>query len=879
MKNILVIAQEFDIGGLETNIKTTIENCSNINFYFALSNYSKKIKLTNVSDQKFVFAKNSTVKDFIEDVNRLVELIKDKKIDLIHVHPFYSFFPAMIASQLTNTPIVYHYHGHASYSFPELDNSFVMQTYFFDYLSHIFSVTEEGVKELTTKNQIENISFLPNSIDLKSFKPLKYQKNKKWALISRLDSFKTESIYQFLEIFDQLDIEQLDIYGDGDKQEELEKHLIKNNLDQKVKLRGRTNQVRKDLSKGYNGVIGIGRVIMEAIALKMPNMVIGRGKNSGLLTFDKYQIIKKQNFTNLELDDLTAKQINQEIKKINNSEINKIFQDFADNFSAQAVATEYQAIINKIIFKESLAIKPFYQRLLEIKDQNQLNQQFYASREVFGLFEQLIKKWNLSHNLKNDMFLLENHYQQQILKWNQDALIEQKSKNEQTINQLKAEIEEMKQNNKKRSGLRYKIQKIKTVIRRDGLFGFVKKTLRYIKARLWPRFNFINKINYKLHQKRNRARISQIFKDNDFERIVIWRSGFGWDVELFQRPQHISKSLSKNKTLVLYEVSKMTDQVDDFKTISENLVLINCSNQSFYQMLLEIIDKIDIPKYLQLYSTDWAFDVNQVKQYQDRGYKFIYEYIDDLSPALAGTEELPANITSKYNYALENEDVYIVTTADALYQDVLKKRGKKNLIFSTNGVDYQFFQSFDQDYQFESEFLKIVKNGKINLCYYGALATWFDYDLIKKINRTNQYNIILFGIKYDDSYDQSGIDKLENVYFMGARKYHVLKNYARKMDILMIPFLINDITKATSPVKLFEYMALKKPIITTMLPECQKYKSVITAKKEDFIDNLKIAYKNRNDKKYIKLLDKEAQQNSWDYKAKAIVDVIKKDEK
>ena len=46
-------------------------------------------------------------------------------------------------------------------------------------------------------------------------------------------------------------------------------------------------------------------------------------------------------------------------------------------------------------------------------------------------------------------------------------------------------------------------------------------------------------------------------------------------------------------------------------------------------------------------------------------------------------------------------------------------------------------------------------NGKINICYYGALAKWFDYDLIKKIAKTQKYNIILFGIKYDESFDKN----------------------------------------------------------------------------------------------------------------------------
>ena len=152
------------------------------------------------------------------------------------------------------------------------------------------------------------------------------------------------------------------------------------------------------------------------------------------------------------------------------------------------------------------------------------------------------------------------------------------------------------------------------------------------------------------------------------------------------------------------------------------------------------------------------------------------------------------------------------------------------------------------------------------------------YELIKKIDKTDKYNVILFGIKYDESYDEN-MNNTNNVYFMGPRDYKVLKNYAKKCDILTIPFLLNDITKSTSPVKIFEYMALHKPIVTTDLYECRKYKSVFIGKSHsDFIKKLEDAYNNHDNKKYIDLLDQEARDNDWSKKANSIINLIKKDE-
>ena len=59
-----------------------------------------------------------------------------------------------------------------------------------------------------------------------------------------------------------------------------------------------------------------------------------------------------------------------------------------------------------------------------------------------------------------------------------------------------------------------------------------------------------------------------------------------------------------------------------------------------------------------------------------------------------------------------------------------------NLAFSSNGVDYNFFKTYDKNSQFEPEFLDILKKKKPIIMYYGALAKWFDYELIKKLAQT-----------------------------------------------------------------------------------------------------------------------------------------------
>ncbi len=418
--------------------------------------------------------------------------------------------------------------------------------------------------------------------------------------------------------------------------------------------------------------------------------------------------------------------------------------------------------------------------------------------------------------------------------------------------------------------MREKISKLTNVYKKYGFTGFCKKLYAYIVA------NYLNKISPVTFIRRNhyRKEIKKILSLK-YDRIILWRSSFGYNVPLYQRPQHISRNLAKQKCLVFYEVTTMTDKVKIIKKQYDNMYLINFNNIVLNKILMEELSKINKPKFVQLYSTDWKLSVKNIEDYMSKGLKFIYEYIDDISPVLAGTKELPKNITEKYDYVMNNDETYIVVTADLLKEDVVSKRGTKNLIYSSNGVDYNFFETFDKNFEYEKEFTDILDKGKPVIMYYGALAKWFDYDLLKKIAKTNKYSIVLFGIKYDESYDENISDE-KNIYFLGPRDYKVLKNYAKKADILSIPFIINDITKATSPVKIFEYMALEKPIVVTDMNECRKYKSVFIGKThKEFLEKLEEALKKQNDKKYIELLKKEAKENDWSIKAKAIIDGVK----
>ncbi|MGU8237285.1 glycosyltransferase [Clostridium perfringens] len=371
--------------------------------------------------------------------------------------------------------------------------------------------------------------------------------------------------------------------------------------------------------------------------------------------------------------------------------------------------------------------------------------------------------------------------------------------------------------------------------------------------------------------------ITGAIKSGNYDAIVIFDVYFGFEVKMFQRPQHIALNLAKENVLYFYKASPYVDKdIKTYKKMEENLYLVNTDLYWLQECLIDIISQSGVPAFGQIYSTSFVEYDSWLKKFTDRNFKIIYEYVDDLSDDIAGFK-ISDEIKASHKRMLEDtEKVYVVTTADKLYQEAKELRGENKLALVTNGVQYEHFANIDCK-KIPDKMKNIVKSKKKIIGYFGALASWFDYDLIKELAEEfkDDYEIVLIGIDYDQSLGKSGILKLDNVHYLGTVNYNELPTYSKFFNVSIIPFVVNEITEATSPVKLFEYMALGKPIVTTALPECRKYESpLVSDSHEDFINNIKKAAELENSKEYIELLRKEGNQNTWRQKAKDIKELI-----
>jgi glycosyltransferase involved in cell wall biosynthesis len=71
-------------------------------------------------------------------------------------------------------------------------------------------------------------------------------------------------------------------------------------------------------------------------------------------------------------------------------------------------------------------------------------------------------------------------------------------------------------------------------------------------------------------------------------------------------------------------------------------------------------------------------------------------------------------------------------------------------------------------------------------------------------------------------------DLPSNVHVLGPRPYNELPAYVQAFDVALIPYVLNQHTVSVDPLKLLEYLASGRPVVSTPLPEVEKYAEQVT---------------------------------------------------
>lgn len=165
--------------------------------------------------------------------------------------------------------------------------------------------------------------------------------------------------------------------------------------------------------------------------------------------------------------------------------------------------------------------------------------------------------------------------------------------------------------------------------------------------------------------------------------------------------------------------------------------------------------------------------------------------------------------------------------------------------------------------------------------YIGGIHKWLDLGLIKFAAESNPEKSFVFVGPLQRSINE--LDGIPNIYFLGQKPYQELPSYVSQFDLCVIPYLITDYTRNVYPTKINEYLLLGKPVLSTAIPEVEKFNErnggilSIAGTREEFSAS---AAKILNEEASESLLERRAEiarrEGSWKVKIEKMSALIEK---
>lgn len=147
---------------------------------------------------------------------------------------------------------------------------------------------------------------------------------------------------------------------------------------------------------------------------------------------------------------------------------------------------------------------------------------------------------------------------------------------------------------------------------------------------------------------------------------------------------------------------------------------------------------------------------------------------------------------------------------------------------------------------------------------------WLWYDEINRLTAERpDLGFVFIGPDYHGGRDHLQIRP--NVLCTGPVDYQLLPAYGRQFDVCLIPFEPGEIAHTTSPLKLFEYFALEKPVVaTSAMTECVRFPEVYAGSDaEDLSRQIDRALQVKDEPSFRARSAELADENDWNQRAGA----------
>lgn len=334
-KNVLICSYAMVIGGVETVICNQIAALKKkgYNVYVLADNgiYVNKIKELGANYIEFKFPEENEFNE--ERIKKVISIIKQHNISQIHIHKYQCILSVMPAALITKVPYIAYIHerksslGYYTWHYPIYNEAFEM---YFKNAYKIIAITENSINNTKKTYNIEEDKYMVvhNGIDFDTYKNDSVNYNNeinKFLILTRLGEEKVKSIQNGIDLFDEYVRKnknnpniKLDIIGDGPVKNKIEKYIEQKESKERIQLLGERTNIEK-IIPNYDILLGLGRCILEAMAMKVPAVILGCENLKGIIEPANFDLAIQENLTGDNMEDLTIEECINQIENIKNN--------------------------------------------------------------------------------------------------------------------------------------------------------------------------------------------------------------------------------------------------------------------------------------------------------------------------------------------------------------------------------------------------------------------------------------------------------------------------------------------------------------------------------------------------------------------------------
>ena len=342
-----------------------------------------------------------------------------------------------------------------------------------------------------------------------------------------------------------------------------------------------------------------------------------------------------------------------------------------------------------------------------------------------------------------------------------------------------------------------------------------------------------------------------------------------------QRPQYLAEELSRYYDLDVFE-KKCYRQRNFTKNDSKNVNLYKLFRLPF-QGKVAIVKKINsllikyqIAKKVDEYEYVWlasAADYEKIKKYL-KNKTIIYDCMDDQIefPDRKNDNDYIADFL-KNEHELLRDSKYVFASAEHLKEVLVMRYGDINpdkICVLNNAITSKLLD--------ESKKSVVKTNGNDNkvITYIGTISQWIDWEkIINSLRVIDNIEYHFYGPI------ASEMPKCERLVYKGIIGQEEIFAVMKKSDLLIMPFIVNDLILSVNPVKLYEYILSGVPALACGYAETEKFSDYVYLyhDKNEYMDIIKklsngdLKVKSEDGYDFVK-------RNTWENRAETIVNII-----